>query len=356
MSLYGADFIRDSKIFLGDDVDLSFVPNGYLFLASEEGAETLQRNSNVQNRLGAKNVLLTPKKLKERFPWMNTDGIGLGCYGLEREGWFDPWALLMGFKRKAIEYGTDYVNGEVVNFEFEKKPEIQVQGVPFGEYEATNSVVVKLADGSVNRITFATVIIAAGAQSGNVARLARIGNGKGLLSLPLPVEPRKRYVYSFQTQGENPPGLNCPLMVDPSSTYFRRDGLGGNYLAGRSPDPSCEPDCSDLSVDYDYFDEQIWPKIAHRVPAFESLKVTGAWSGYYEYNTFDENGIVGQHPYFHNLFLATGFSGHGIQQAPAVGRAMSELILESCFKTIDLTRLGFDRFVVNEPMLEQNIV
>lgn len=356
MSLFGADFLREIKYKLGEDVNINFVPNGYLFLASERGAEQLHRNSILQNRLGAKNILLTSKKLKERFPWLNTDDIALGCYGLEKEGWFDPWTLLMGLKRRAVEYGADYVNGEVINFEFEAQPEIQVQGVPDGEYEATNSILVKLDDGTVKRINFATLIIAAGAQSGNVAKLARIGTGKGLLSMPLPVEPRKRYVYTFKTQGENCPGLNTPLTIDPTSTYFRRDGLGGNYIVGRSPDPDSEPNCENMDVDYDYFDDVIWPKLAHRVPAFESLKVCGAWSGFYEYNTFDENGIIGQHPYFHNLFVATGFSGHGIQQSPAVGRAISELILDGCFKTIDLTRLGFDRLVVNEPMLEHNIV
>lgn len=100
----------------------------------------------------------------------------------------------------------------------------------------------------------------------------------------------------------------------------------------------------------------IWPPLAHRVPAFECAKVCSAWSGYYDFNTFDENGIVGLHPYYHNIFFATGFSGHGIQQAPAVGRAISELILHGEYATLDLSRLGFDRLMVQEPMLEQNIV
>lgn len=81
-----------------------------------------------------------------------------------------------------------------------------------------------------------------------------------------------------------------------------------------------------------------------------------SWAGYYEYNTFDQNGIIGRHPYYPNLFIATGFSGHGIQQAPAVGRAISELILESRFCTLDLSKLGFERFVTLEPMKEKNII
>lgn len=167
---------------------------------------------------------------------------------------------------------------------------------------------------------------------------------------------RKRYVYVFQCQGQNEPGLNTPLTIDPTNTYFRRDGLGGNFICGRSPSPEKEPCVDNLDVDYDYFDTDIWPVLAKRVPAFECIKVSNAWSGFYEYNTFDENGIVGSHPYYHNLYIATGFSGHGIQQAPAVGRAISELIMDGRFRTIDLTRLSFDRIIVDQPMFEVNII
>lgn len=350
MSLYGADFLRMIKEYLGDHVDVSYMPHGSLFLAPEEDAQQLQENSILQNRLGAKNVTLTPRRLKERFPWLNTDGIALGCFGLEREGWFDPWSLLMGFKHKAQNLGVEYVDGEVVNFEFEHRQDINVVGVPAGEYMATNNLVVKRPDGSVKRITFASCIIAAGAQSKNVARLARIGNGPGLLSIPLPIEPIKRYVYSIETQADNAPGLNTPLTIDPSQIHFRRNGLAGNFLVGFNGDNE-KPD-----VDYDFFQDRILPSIAHRVPAFESAKVSSAWSGFYEHNIFDANGIVGQHPYYINMFVATGFSGHGIQQAPAVGRALSELILDGAYTSIDLTRLGFDRLVVDEPMLEQYIL
>lgn len=81
-----------------------------------------------------------------------------------------------------------------------------------------------------------------------------------------------------------------------------------------------------------------------------------AWSGFYEYNTFDENGIVGPHPLYNNLFIAAGFSGHGIQQSPAIGRAVAEMLLEGTFKTIDLTRFGFDRLLLDKPMYEVCII
>ncbi|XP_055909172.1 FAD-dependent oxidoreductase domain-containing protein 1 [Eupeodes corollae] len=344
MSLYGAEFFETIQGHLGD-CELNFRPNGYLLLASENGASTLLSNSKLQNELGARNEVLTPEKLKLRYPWINTDGIALGCIGIEKEGWFDPWALLMGFKNTARQHGANYVDGEVIEFGFEKKPEGQKM----------QKAVVKLTNGDVQSIEFGKCVIAAGACSGQVGKLAGMGTGTGLLSTALPVEPRKRFVYVFDCQGENAPGLKTPLTIDTNGTYFRRDGEGGNYLCGKSPDCTCEPPVDDLEVDFRFFEDEIWPTLAHRVKAFESVKVRSSWAGFYEYNTFDENGIIGRHPYYDNVFIATGFSGHGIQQTPAVGRAIAELIIDGKFKTIDLTRLGFDRIINGKPMPEVHI-
>lgn len=280
-----------------------------------------------------------------------------GCHGLEREGWFDPWALLMGFKKQAQKYGAHYVNGEVVGFEFKQQADVIVRGDSnIGDYEGLDKVVVKMPNGEKRTIKFAICVLAAGAYSGDIARLARIGTGRGMLSVPLPVEPRKRYVYVINSQGSNCPGLATPLTVDPDGTYFRRDGLGGNYLCGRSPTLEQEPPVDNLDVDHSFFENEIWPSLANRCKAFESAKVVNSWAGFYEYNVFDENGIIGAHPYYNNLLIATGFSGHGIQQTPAVGRAISELIIDGKFRTIDLSRLGFDRIIVDRPMFESNIV
>ncbi|XP_046746070.1 FAD-dependent oxidoreductase domain-containing protein 1 [Diprion similis] len=358
MSLYGAEFIRNMGEYLSIEgepqVDPQFHPYGYLFLASEAGADTLKRNSELQNSLGARNLLLTPEKLTQNFPWINTDGIELGCFGLQNEGWFDPWTLLSGLKNKAVHLGAEYIAAEAVEFEFKQKPNIEVSGVPAGQYVGLDKLKVRTCSGVERSIEFAITIIAAGAHSNDIAKMAKIGTGPGMLSVPLPVEPRKRYVYCFHSP--DGPGLNTPLTIDPTGTYFRREGLAGNYICGRSPELVDEPAVDNLEVDYEYFDQKIWPILAKRVKAFENLKVQSSWAGFYEYNKFDENGIIGMHPYYHNLYLATGFSGHGIQHAPAVGRAISELIIDGRFETIDLTRLGFDRLITLEPMLEANIV
>lgn len=355
MSLYGAEFIRNINEHLGipgqPAIDLNFHPYGYLVLATEAGAETLVQNSKLQNSLGAKNIVLTAEKLKHRFPWLNTEGIAAGCLGLEKEGWFDPWSLLCALKNKAVYLGAQYVNAEVKAFQYE-------EDIGAYEYDMTpaknlRSVIIKTKDGETKKISFAVAIIAAGAFSGDVAEMADIGVGEDILSVPLPVVPRKRYVYCFHCP--NGPGLNTPLTIDPSGAYFRREGLGGNFIAGKSPEFDEEPSIDNLDVDHEFFDNKVWPLLANRVPTFENLKVNSSWAGYYEYNTFDENGVIGKHPYHHNVYIATGFSGHGIQKAPAVGRAISELILNKYYLSIDLSRLGFERFLKSEPMRESNV-
>lgn len=190
MSLYAADFMKDIKEHLDDDVELNFTPHGYLMMASEAGAQTLSENSELQNKMGAKNELLTAKQLKSKFPWLNTDGIALGCHGLEKEGWFDPWALLTGFKRTAARLGAHFVHGEAIGFEYVKDRDIEIAGVESGTYESLDRVLVKMENGEVRPIQFAQVIIAAGAHSGSVAKLAKIGTADGMRSIPLPVEPR----------------------------------------------------------------------------------------------------------------------------------------------------------------------
>ncbi|XP_018307528.1 FAD-dependent oxidoreductase domain-containing protein 1 isoform X1 [Mycetomoellerius zeteki] len=355
MSLYGAEFLRNINEHLSvpgeSPIDVNFHPYGYLILATEAGAETLVQNSKLQNSLGAKNVVFTKEKLKHMFPWINTDGIAAGCLGLEKEGWFDPWSLLCALKKKATYLGAQYINAEVKAFQYRELLENCDKNMK--HEKRLNNVVIKTDDGEIKTIKFSIAIIAAGAFSSDIAELADIGTGEKLLSVPLPVVPRKRYVYCFHCP--NGPGLNTPLTIDPSGTYFRRDGLGGNFIGGKSPEPNEEPSVENLDVDHEFFDNKVWPLLAHRVPAFESLKVKSSWAGYYEYNTFDENGIIGQHPYHLNVFIATGFSGHGIQKAPAVGRAVSELILDKRFITIDLSKLSFDRFLTSEPMTEANV-
>ncbi|XP_075211393.1 FAD-dependent oxidoreductase domain-containing protein 1-like isoform X2 [Lycorma delicatula] len=360
MSLFGAHFLRNISDYLSvtgeDPPNVCFSPHGYLFLASEAGVEILEENVTLQASLGAKSELLSADNLKKKFPWINTKGVVLGCHGVENEGWFDPWSLLQAFKNKSISLGTEYVEGEVIGFEYNILPASVSTEVDddYHDSDVLRSVLIKCPDGVTRSISFAICILAGGPQSGHIAKLAGIGVGKKSRETPLPVEPRKRYVYCFHCP--DGPGLNTPLTIDPTGTYFRREGLCGNYICGRSPEKHEEPDVSNLEVDDEFFNEKLWPVLADRVPAFENLKVVSSWAGFYDYNYYDQNVIIGKHPYCWNLYFCTGCSGHGIQQAPALGRAVMELIVNGRYSTIDLSNLSFNRLIDNKPMLERNIV
>uniref|UniRef100_A0A8C9VXU3 FAD-dependent oxidoreductase domain-containing protein 1 n=1 Tax=Scleropages formosus TaxID=113540 RepID=A0A8C9VXU3_SCLFO len=360
LSLASAEFLRSINEHLGvlneDPVDLQFNHSGYLFIASEKGAGIMEENYRTQRYAGAKVTLLSPAQVKEKFPWLNTEGVALASYGLENEGWFDPWSLLNALRRKAISMGVYQCFGEVTGFRYsthsmptDDSHQMSFKRIRYVNVRMPNSL-------EYQPVECAIVVNAAGAHSGKVADLAGIGSGPKdtLAAVPVPVEPRKRYVYVLHCP--DGPGLDTPFLIDYSGVYCRREGLGGNYIAGLSPEEEEEPDTRDLEVDYNFFQDRIWPLLAHRVPAFECTKVASAWAGYYDYNTFDQNCILGLHPLVNNMYFATGFSGHGLQQSPAAGRALAELILDGGFRTLDLSALGFERIFHQEPVLERSIV
>nr|XP_035955175.1 FAD-dependent oxidoreductase domain-containing protein 1 isoform X2 [Halichoerus grypus] len=337
-------------------LDIQFSPSGYLLLASEKGAAVMESSVKVQRQEGAKVCLMSPEQLRNKFPWINTEGVALASYGMEYEGWFDPWCLLQGLRRKVQSMGVLFCHGEVTRF-VSSSSHMETTSGEEVTLKRIHEVHVKI-DRSLEYqpVECALVINAAGAWSGQIAELAGVGKGPPgtLQGTKLPVERRKRYVYLWHCpQG---PGLETPFVVDASGVYFRREGLGNNYLGSCSPTEEEEPDPGNLEVDHDFFQDKVWPHLAQRVPAFETLKVRSAWAGYYDYNTFDQNGVVGPHPLVVNMYFATGFSGHGLQQAPAVGRAVAEMVLDGHFQTINLSPFHFNRFYLGEKVQEHNII
>lgn len=322
LSRYGIDFLRRAPDLL--DVDLGLKEPGYLFLASTTGEAVLRANNSVQKAAGCAVELLDPAALAARFAWISTSDIALASHGTANEGWFDGPALMQGFRRKARELGATYIADEVVGLGCDK---------------------ITLRSGAV--IAAKTVVLAAGPWSGQLA--ARAG-------IALPVEPRRRSVFVLDvrpSQGRGSPGLT-PLTIEPSGVWFRPEGRF--YLAGTTPAAGNDPAEPPLEVQHAEWDDMVWPALAARVPAFEAAKVVNSWAGYYEYNTFDQNGIVGRHPSIETLIFATGFSGHGIQQSPAVGRAVAELIIHGSYRTLDLSPFGYDRISAGRPIRELNVV
>eukprot|EP00164_Ancoracysta_twista_P016295 GFYU01027281.1.p1 GENE.GFYU01027281.1~~GFYU01027281.1.p1 ORF type:complete len:475 (-),score=124.85 GFYU01027281.1:138-1562(-) len=345
MSMFGAQFLKNLPEYLQVDDEVpsvNFIEGGYLFLASAEGEHVLRENHEFQKSVDAHVVLLSPDELKEKYPWMNTDGIVLGSLGLDNEGWFDPYLLLSSFKKKAQSLGVDYIKGNV-------------DGLEVAGSRVTAVGVTSATGNETYRLECDSIINAAGCWSAGIHSM--IPN----YETPMPVEARKRYVYTFNCDHPEMQNANVPMFIDKTGLYFRREGSAGNFITGKSPNNTAEepdPACTDedLSVDYTYFENCLWELLAERVPAFESIKLTGAWAGFYDYNTLDQNAIVGRLPGMDNVYVATGFSGHGIQQVPAVGRALSEIIVGGTYETINLDHFGFERVINGEPQFEKNIV
>ncbi len=325
MSRYGLDVYLNfaSEMAVGGEpAAVDFRQQGYLFLADGDGMAVLDANHRLQCGLGASVELLDPDDLASRFPWLCLDGLAGGAFGPE-DGWLDPHGALQGFRRSALALGVGYVEDEVIAM----------------DKAATRIVAVRLKSG--DRRPVGLVVNAAGARSGAVA---------AMVGMELPVAPSRRQVFFVEIRERLGP---TPLVIDASGVYFRPEGTG--FLVGLSnPD---EPEGFNFEVDYDYFNHTIWPLLAARVPAFEALKLGLSWACHYDLNRLDENLIIG--PWSggcENFYLACGFSGHGLQQAPAVGRAMAELLLDGRFMTIDLARMSYRRVNDNAPLHETGIV
>jgi sarcosine oxidase len=329
ISRFGIELIKHLDKWLGVPgqtvPQIDFVEGGYLFLATEVGLPVLERNHAMQRQHGAQVALLTPAELLQRFAWLRVDDLAGGSLGLADEGWFDAHALLQAFRARARSLGVRYVAGEVNGL----------------DHDATGLTGVRLADGGAIRADW--VVNAAGPRAAEVAAMAGID---------LPVRPRKRFVYHFDCRTKLGP---APLTIDPSGVYFRPEGPA--WIGGSSPrDGEPDPDTLDLEVDRARFEEVVWPALAHRVSAFDSIRLLDAWAGHYAVNTFDHNAIIGPHPALPNLLFANGYSGHGLQQAPAVGRGLAEWIAAGHYDTIDLAPLGWERVLAGRPLRETNVV
>jgi len=325
MSRFGIAFFDGLKLRFGREASVGFRAGGYLLLADTAGRPVLTANHAIQQAEHADIVLMDAAELKARFPWLETADLAAGAFGRGGEGWFDAHSLLQLLRRGARERGAVYLHGEVTGIE-RRRDSIDA---------AT------LADG--RRIACGTLVNAAGPQAGDVAALAGI---------KLPVEPRKRCVFVVACRAEL---SDMPLLVDTTGVWARPEGSG--FICGVSPADDADPRADgDFEVDYALFEENVWPALAHRVPAMEALKLVRGWAGHYDFNALDQNAVIGPHPRVRNFIFANGFSGHGLQQSPAAGRAVAELIVHGGFTSLDLARFGYERIAASEPLREVNVI
>lgn len=325
LSKYGLPFYADFEQTMavdGDPAPIGFRRQGYLFVADAGGGRTMEENFHRQSETGVRVELLDPAAIRACWPSLATDDVEVAVYSPD-DAWIDPQAALMGFRRKARSLGAEYVTDEVVGWDAEGGAARRI----------------RLASGTV--IEADMHVLAAGAWSGALA---------GLIGMKLPIGPMSRESYYF----------TCPATLEPlpfvkceSEVAFRPEGAG--YTGGAADWSVGEGWNWELSPDL--FETVIWPDLARRVPAFETLRLERAWRGHYERNWLDANPVIG--PWeggAGNVVIAAGFSGHGVMHAPGTGLAVAELILAGRYETIDPGRLGYRRIIDGERYGEEGII
>ncbi|MGB0852720.1 MAG: NAD(P)/FAD-dependent oxidoreductase [Pikeienuella sp.] len=332
ISQFAADFVKNMREYMGGDErvpELGIQNYGYMYLADNDAfADVLRESHKVQVKAGAGTKLLTADEIKAAFPFYHVDDLVLGSHNTLDEGYWDGITVFDWFRRSAREAGVEYVTNEVV---------AMTKNAGGDKVES-----VTLSTGEV--ISCGQVVNASGPRAVQTSRMAGI---------EIPVEPRKRYTWIFTA--EQPLDRELPLTIDPSGVHFRQDGKESYMAGGHSDiDPGVEPD--DFAMDHSLWEHHIWPAIATRVPQFEAIKVQREWVGHYAYNTFDHNAILGAHHEVTNFHFLNGFSGHGLQQSPAMGRGTAEMLVHGEYRTLDLTPFDYGRIVRDEPFVEKAVI
>jgi glycine/D-amino acid oxidase-like deaminating enzyme len=329
VSQFGAEFIKNFRQFMGDDPQvphLALHSFGYLYLAdTPEFAASLKQAQSIQHALGAATRHMSRDEIAAAYPFYHLDDILAGNHNLVDEGYFDGGTMFDWFKRAARKNGVEFVHAEVAA--------ITRQGA------AVHSVT--LADGT--QISCGTVVNASGPRAQATAQMA---------GLKIPVVPRKRY--SFVFDAAHPLDRALPLTIDPSGVHVRSEGK--YYLAGCPPEDDYDAAYDDFTFDHSLWEQKVWPAVATRVPQFDAVKVINQWVGHYAYNTLDQNALIGRAEECPNFIFVNGFSGHGLQQSPAMGRGIAELIAYGEYRSLDLSAFDVNRAATGKRFAETAII
>ncbi|KQB95806.1 FAD-dependent oxidoreductase [Loktanella sp. 1ANDIMAR09] len=331
ISQFAVDYIKNFRARMGGDARIpqplihSF---GYLYLADNEGfAAALREAQKIQAACGAGTRHMSRDEIAQAYPFYQLDDIIAGNHNTVDEGYFDGHTLFDWWRRMAKERGVTFLTNEVVAMH--------------RNAAGTRVESVVLKSGEV--VGCGTVVNASGPRALLTARMAGID---------MPVEPRKRYTFVFEAA--EPLDRDLPLTIDPSGVHMRTDGA--YYMAGCPPDDDGPVDYADFAADHSIWEDKVWPVLATRIPQFEAIKLRNSWVGHYAYNTFDQNAILGAHDTVANFVFVNGFSGHGLQQSPAIGRGTAELITYGEYRTLDLTPLNFTRIAQGTRFVEKAVI
>ncbi len=331
ISQFAATFVKNFREWMDNDPrvpDLPLISTGYLYLAdTEDFARELLEAQAIQAKCGAGTRHMRVEQIAEEYPFYFLDDIVAANHNPIDEGYFDGATMFDWWKRTARERGAEYIANEVVDLAVN----------PAGT--SIDAIILK----SGERIGSGTVINASGPRAARTASMADID---------LPVEPRKRFTFVFAA--ERPIDQPLPLTINPSGVHVRSDGA--YYMAGCAPQEDMAVDYDDFVEDHDRWEAHVWPAIMDRIPQFDALRLINSWAGHYAYNRFDHNAITGRHTRIENFVFVNGFSGHGLQQSPAIGRGTSELILYGEYREIDLSPFDYRRIPENQPYVEAVVI
>ena len=322
MSLYSIPFLASFEERTGHPS--SYRPQGYLFVAScERHLEYLRANQARQVELGFEQTeLLYPEDVLRIVPQLRVGDVVGGSF-CSTDGFVDPYSVMNGFAARAVERRA----------RIEKR--VEVTSI---QWDDNGVVGVETTRG---RVQTRTVVNAAGAWAAQVARMAGV---------QLPVEPLRRML--VPTEPFPQIAHEAPMTIDMATGFhFRPEGLG-LLLAWNDPDEK-----PGFKTTFDSaFVEKILTRAVERVPCFEDLQVNPArgWAGLYEM-TPDHHAILGPVPQVPGLFLANGFSGHGVMHSPATGKIMADLILNGTSSLVDTPALGIERFAEGR-LIEESVV
>jgi FAD-dependent oxidoreductase domain-containing protein 1 len=280
-----------------------FHQQGYLFLGNDSNWNKLQRRYEIQKSLGAECELLEVADIRKLVPELSCDDLRGGLFG-PKDGYLDPRALLQAFRKKAEQLGATYVSREV----HQMNPDT-------------------------------VYVIAAGAYSGSVARH---------FGVEVPITPVRQQL--FRCALPRPWTYEFPVVIDPGGTHWRTYPNDEIVIAKTNPD---EPPGLQFGADLERFHQAVMPELVRRLPEFHDLKLISGWGGLYEM-TPDHNGIIDR--ISDRLYIAAGFSGHGLMMSAATGKLMSELIRLGRFQTVDASVLSLGRFTRNELFWDQAMI
>ena len=326
ISQYSIDFYEKFDEVMaanGEKAHAGFRQRGYLFLGNEKNWPLIKSHFQLQKSLGAKVELLSMEETLKRIPHLDPEGLVGASFG-RRDGYLDPYGTLQGFIKKARSLGVNYVYDEIADI---LKEGTRVTGVVTRKGE---------------RYSAGIIVNAAGPWAAEVGRMAGVN---------LPVDAVRRMIFVFQPSEIF--DYDLPLVIDVSGLYFRHE-TGKVIMTGMSI--LDEPPGFNFKVDNSFFNQTMWPILADRIPVFDRLKLIKGWAGLYEINRLDSNALLGAHPELEGFYMAIGFSGHGFQQAPAVGKAISELIRLGRYETMDVSPLHYNRTFTGRLVIEEEVV